>query len=41
MKNSNQDWNQVRDIARTFEGNVRDKWPAYYEEMCGMLPLLS
>lgn len=29
------DWDQVREIAMTYEPVVRKKWPQYLEEMKG------
>ena len=29
-------WYQVREIARTYEPVIREKWPDYLEEMTGL-----
>lgn len=34
-KHSKLDWAQVQDLARDFDGLIRDKWPRYYEELQG------
>lgn len=34
-KHSKLDWAQVQDLARDFDGLIREKWPRYYEELQG------
>lgn len=35
MKSAKKDWNEVRDLAMTFEPTIRKNWPTYLEEMEG------
>lgn len=34
-KHSKLDWAQVQELARDFDGLIREKWPRYYEELQG------
>jgi len=35
QKSAKKDWSEVRELAMTFEPNIRKNWPAYLEEMQG------
>lgn len=40
-KHSKLDWAQVQELARDFDGLIREKWPRYYEELQGASPHLT
>jgi len=36
IENSKKSWPQVRDLAKAFDGEIKQQWPAYHEEMKGI-----
>ena len=36
MENSKQSWPQVQEVARSFDLEIRAKWPRYHDELQGI-----